>query len=127
MSSGSWLRQIKEALSNSFLPVQHTLHDGVTSIGLPLGNIFTNNIGGEVFTFSIGGTSTTQVYEFRTIDHAGNDALVTCYRQSDSEDGTGTSVKGETWHAPIKNIPYFYVKLISLAGGSSIVKGEVSK
>lgn len=108
-------------------PVEHTFHDNVVNTSEPNGNIYHNIDDREVLTFSIGGTTTAQVYEFRTIDHVGNDSLVTCYRLEDSEAGKGTSVKGETWQAPIKGVPYFYVKLISKSVGTCLVKGEAGR
>lgn len=78
----------------------------------------------KTIKFGIAGTSTAQVYEFRGIDAVGNDNLVSCVRGSDLAVNTGTSIKGETWEAPIEGLVSFYVKLISISGGTSIVKGN---
>jgi hypothetical protein len=97
-----------------------TFHDGVSQAadGYKIPTAGLNTI-----KFGIGGTSTAQVYEFRGIDAVGNDNLVSCVRGSDFEVATGTSVKRETWEAPVQCLVSFYVKLVSISGGTSIVKG----
>lgn len=98
-----------------------TFQDAATSTGA--GEVF--KVGAfNTVKFGIGGTSTNQVYEFRGIDAAGNDNLVLCFRCSDLASATGTSAKGETWEASVGLLVSFYVKLVSISGGTSIVKGE---
>ena len=112
-------------VADLMVPKLHTFHDG--SVAPADGTKFQNTEGRDVLTFGIGGTSTTQVYEFRGIDDVGNDNLVTCYRSTDLSSATGTSIKGETWDAPITGLATFYVKATSLSGGTSIVKGRSKK
>lgn len=112
-----------DSLVSKSNPKRHTFFDSATATGN--GNAY-NCTNETCIKFGIGGTSTTQVYEFRGIDAVGNDNLVSCVRGNDFTVATGTSVKGETWEAPVENLESFYVKLTSIAGGTSIVKGKAS-
>lgn len=128
-STGRILKEDSNTINIADLsvPEEHTFHDGVTDISVPNGLVYNNVHGRNEMTFDIAGTSTSQAYEFRGIGPAGNDNLITCFRATDWESGTGTSVKGETWQATITGLVTFYVKLISLEGGTGIVKGNASK
>ena len=110
---------------DSKTPILHVCHDGDTSPND--GEKFENTMGANLYTFGIKGTSTAQVYEFRGVDEAGNDSLITCFRATDYVKGTGTSVKGETWRAPLTGLVRFYVKATTLSGGTSIVRGRITK
>lgn len=107
------------------VPKTHLFHNGTTVPGD--GTKFDNTEGRDILTFDIAGTSTSQVYEFHGVGPGNVDILVTCYRASDSESGTGTSVKGEIWSAPIKGLKQFYVKATTLSGGTAIVTGWAEK
>lgn len=115
-----------DILANAVQPKKHIFHNGVTTADVPNGDMFINSEGRSTMKFGIGGTSTAQSYQFRGIDECGNDNLVMCVRTSDFSTASSTTAKGETWEAPISGLVSFYVKLISISGGDSKVKGQAT-
>ena len=115
-----------DILANAAQPKKHIFHDRVTTADVPNGNVFTNSEGRSSMKFGIGGTSTAQSYQFRGVDEVGNDNLVMCVRGSDFSTASSTTAKGETWEAPINGLVSFYVKIISVSGGYSEVKGQAT-
>lgn len=100
-----------------------TFHDAATEIGdgasLTVNGLKTLTVG----ITSAGGNSARTI-QFRGVDAAGNDNLMTGVKLSDLSTGSSTTATGETWQFDITGLDTVYMPLTAITDGIVTVKGK---